>query len=69
MTLNQIVTALGQVKLDEYPTWRAARTACEFLEEMKRLTEDVAPHGRCDACGHPNKPDGTCSRRGCRNDE
>lgn len=24
---------------------------------------------KCFACGYPNKPDGTCSRSGCCNDE
>jgi transcriptional regulator with XRE-family HTH domain len=29
----------------------------------------AAPHGECDACGRPNKADGSCSRDGCCNSE
>lgn len=48
----------------------AARVALpRLIAELHRLLGTDTPHGRCSTCGHPNKPDGCCSRSGCCNSD
>jgi hypothetical protein len=61
MMLADLTAVLGKMKVDDWPSMRAARLAAELVEELRR------PHkyGKCASCGWPNEPNGCCSRRGC----
>lgn len=65
MKLPDFARQLGETKITDWPSARAARLAGELLEELRR----PMPHGRCFACGWPNEPAGNCSRPGCCNSD
>lgn len=51
-------------------TGRELTTRGEIRALLDILGVDYpASHGVCSACGHPNKPDGTCSRAECCNSD
>jgi hypothetical protein len=65
MKPDDVVAVLGVMKIDDWPSMRAASLAAQLLEELRRPCR----YGRCDACGHPNEPAGNCSRKGCCNSD
>lgn len=48
-----------------------AAEAARYIERLRAERDELRTprHGSCEACGFPNRPDGTCTRSGCCNEE